>query len=148
MKKIVLVMLIVFLISACNSVSLKNNHYNQPLGKVILDHQEYTMIIGDYEWKERDFEARKISISDKYELAGEFSTLDVKKGENLKIEIEQYPYSIIINRWNEDGTSDKVELIDDEVRIPSKEGYYVYEIIAEWKQGKSTYVFDMNINGH
>ncbi len=144
MKRIIFLMLIVIIIAGCNGISSFNT-YKQAQGKVIVDNQNSTMMIGDFEWKEDDFEAKKISNSDINDLADEFNTLEVEKGDKLKIEIEQNPSSIIVNQWNEDGTSEGAELIDNEITLPSEGGYYIYEVIAEWNEGKITYIFDINI---
>lgn len=121
----------------------------QPLGKVIVDSRNYTMMIDEFQWIEDDFESRKISPSNKIDLAEKFETLDVKKGDKIKIKIDQKPSSIIINQENEDGTIDVVEINDYEITLPSEEGYYIYEIIAKWDNGKAkanaTFVFDVNI---
>ncbi|MGE7624883.1 hypothetical protein ACQKMD_18100 [Viridibacillus sp. NPDC096237] len=145
MKKIFFLMLIVNIIAGCNGISSLNNTYNQAQGKVIVDNKSYTMMIGNYEWKEDDFEAKKISNSDINDLAGGFDTLEVKKGNKLKIEIEQNPSSIIVNQLNADGTSDAIELKDNEITLPSDGGTYIYEVIARWKEGKISYIFDVNI---
>lgn len=139
--KIVYLMFFVIFIAGCSSF----NTFKQPQGKVIIDNKGYTMRIGDFEWNEGDFESRKISTSDKIDLAEKFETLDVKKGDRIKIEIEQSPSSIIVNQENEDGTTDVIEINDNEITLPSEEGYYTYEIKAKWNEGKMTFVFDVNI---
>ena len=137
-------MLIVIILAGCNGIS-SNNTYKQAEGKVILDNQHYTMMIGEFEWVDTDVKLRKISSSDINDLAVEFNTLQVGKDGKLKIEIEENPSTIILNQWNEDETSDVVELKDNEIILPSEEGYYIYEVIVEWNKGKATYVFDINI---
>ncbi|MFB5089455.1 hypothetical protein PGC35_20095 [Psychrobacillus sp. PGGUH221] len=103
------------------------------------------MRIGDFERKDGNFEARKISETNIYDLADRFNTVEDEKGDKIKIEIEQNPSSIIVEQWNEDGTIVAVELIGNEITLPSKEGYYIYEVIVEWNEGKINYVFDINI---
>ncbi len=120
--------------------------FKQAQGKVNVDDKVYTMRIGDFEWKEDDFEAKKISSTDINELADQFKTLEVEEGDKLKIEIEQNPTSIIVNQWNENGTREDVEFESNEITIPSENGYYIYEVIAEWNEGKISYIFDIYIN--
>ncbi|MCM3636211.1 hypothetical protein M3152_00660 [Sporosarcina luteola] len=144
MKKILLSMLIVLTIVGCNGIP-SSNTFNQAQGKVIVDNQEYTMVIGEFEWLESDSEFRKISSSDINDLAEEFDTLQAEKNNKLIVEIEQNPTSIIVNQWNEDDTSTAVELKDNEITLPLKKGYYIYEVIVEWNNGKATYFFDVNI---
>ena len=143
MKKILL-LIVVGIIAGCNRFP-SSNTFNQAQGKVIIDGQEYTLIIDDYEWLESDLEFRKISSSDINDLAEDFDTLQADRGDKLKVEIEQNPSSITLNQWNEDNTSKSIELKDNEITLPSKEGYYIYEVIVEWNKGKATYIFDATI---
>lgn len=147
MKKIVFLMLIVIYITGCNGIPQPSTSsvYVQPQGKVIAGNKHYTMMIGNFEWKEEDFEAKKISDSNIYDLADQFNTIEVEKENKLNIEIEQNPSSIMVNQWNEDGTIVATELIGNEITLPLEAGYYIYEVIVEWNEGKITYVFDINI---
>ncbi|QFF99000.1 hypothetical protein PB01_09235 [Psychrobacillus glaciei] len=147
MKKIIVLMFFVINIAGCNGIPMPSNstNYVQAQGNVIVKDQNYPMIIGDFEWKENDFETRKISESNIYDLADEFNTLEVEKNEKLKIEIEQNPSSIIVNQWNEDGTIVTFERKGNEIILPSEVGYYIYEVLAEWNEGRITYIFDINI---
>lgn len=147
MKKIILLILIIITIAGCNGIPMpsNSNDYVQAQGKVIVGNQDYSMLIGEFEWKEKDFEARNISESNIYDLADEFNTIEVDKNEKLKIEIEQNPTSIIVDQWNEDGTVDTVVSQGNEITLPSEVGYYIYEVIAEWNEGRITYIFDINI---
>ncbi|MCZ8542323.1 membrane lipoprotein lipid attachment site-containing protein [Psychrobacillus psychrodurans] len=141
MKRIIFLMLIVIMLTGCNAAPT----FIQPEGKVTLDKSEYIMNIGEFKWKEHDFETSKIRTSDNYELAGEFSTLEGDKGEELSFEIDQYPTSIIVNKWNTDLTSDSIEVKDNKFTLPLEGGYYIYEVIVEWPQGKAIYIFDVDV---
>ena len=103
------------------------------------------MNIGEFKWKEHDFEASKIRTSDNYELAGEFSTLEGDKGGKLTFKVDQNPTSIIVNKWNIDLTSDSIEVKDNKITLPLEGGYYIYEVIVEWPQGKAIYIFDVDV---
>ncbi|WP_342601038.1 hypothetical protein MHB48_08520 [Psychrobacillus sp. FSL H8-0483] len=144
MKKFFLLLIVIF-IAGCNGIPQTSTDYVQAQGKVIVGNQDYSMMIDEFVWKEKDFETRKLNDSNIYDLADEFNTLEVEKDDKLKIEVEQNPSSIIVNQWNEDGTSQTVELNENEITLPSKEGNYIYEVMAEWSEGKISYVFDINI---
>ncbi|MBB4823054.1 hypothetical protein HNO89_000272 [Sporosarcina luteola] len=144
MKNIIVIVMLLIILAGCSRLS-SGNTFTQAQGKVTVDKKEFTMIIGDFEWKERNIEARKINSTDINDLADEFKTLQVQKGDQLGIEIEHNPSSIILNQWNEDNISTVVELNDNKIILPSKEGYYIYEVIVEWNNGKATYVFDINL---
>ena len=147
MKRIIILMLMVIIIAGCDGILLPStsNAYVQPQGKVIVGNQGYSMMIDEFEWKEKDFEARKLNDSNIYDLADEFKTLEVKNDDKLNIEIEQNPSSIIVIQLNEDGNSETVELRENEIIPPLEEGYYIYEVKAEWNEGKISYVFDIVI---
>lgn len=136
--------MVLIMLAGCSRLS-SGNTFNQAQGKVTVDNKDFTMVIGDFEWKERNIEVRKVNSTDINELADEFKTLQVQKGDKIKIEIENNPFSLTLNQWDENNTSTVVELDDNKITLPSKEGYYIYEVIVEWNNGKATYVFDINI---
>lgn len=144
-SRAIFLIIISIIIAGCNGMP-SSKTFKQAQGKVNVDDKVYTMRIGDFEWKEDDFEAKKISSTDINELADQFKTLEVEEGDKLKIEIEQNPTSIIVNQWNENGTREDVEFESNEITIPSENGYYIYEVIAEWNEGKISYIFDIYIN--
>lgn len=147
MKKIMLFVVIVICMSGCNRIPLPSSSsvYVQPQGKVIVGNKDYRMVIGEFEWKEVDFEARKVSDSDVCELADQFPTIEVVEENKLTLDIEQGPSSIMVNQWDEDGTIVETELLDNEIILPEDAGYYIFELIAEWNEGEITYVFDVDI---
>ncbi|MEK3981436.1 lipoprotein [Psychrobacillus sp. FSL K6-2836] len=143
MKKIILIILITVIITGCNG--FPNGTISQPEGKVIIGDEQYTMMPSNYEWKEDDIEISTKSIHDINELAELFETIEVGKGDILKFEIDQNPTSITVKKLNEDGTIDSVEIEDNKITLPSKEGYYIYELNTTWAQGKETFTFDINV---
>ncbi|MEK4485687.1 membrane lipoprotein lipid attachment site-containing protein [Psychrobacillus sp. FSL H8-0484] len=102
MKKIILIMLITVILTGCNG--FPNGTISQPEGKVIVGGEQYTMMSGDYEWKEDNIEISTKSIPDINELAELFETIEVDKGDTLKFEVDKNPSSITVTKLNEDGT--------------------------------------------
>ncbi|MFJ7730810.1 lipoprotein [Lysinibacillus sp. NPDC097231] len=143
MKKIILLILIVTLLSGCNG--FLNDIVSQPEGKVIVNGEQYTMIPSNFEWDEGDVKIKEMRPRDLNELADDFETIDVEKKDILDLEIEKNPYSITITKQNEDGTIDNVEINDFKITMPSKEGYYIYKLNVTWDKGKETFVFDVNV---
>ncbi len=47
--------------------------------------------------------------------------------------------------FNEDDTIERIEMKDNEIILPSEEGYYIYELNATWDKGKITFLFDVNV---
>lgn len=144
LNKIVLLILVVFILTGCNG--LPNDTIKTPEGKVTVDGEPYKMISGDYEWKENNIDISSKSIPNLNEMAELFETLEVDKGEKLKFEIDQKPSSFTVIKIDEDGQSDNVEVIEDEITMPSESGYYIYQIETIWPNGKQKFVFDVNVN--
>jgi len=95
-------------------------------------------------WKEGNVEISTGS-SDINELVENFETLDIKKGDTLKFEIDKNPSSTTVIKLNEDGTSDTVEIKNNKIKMPSENGYYIYQLTSVWPQGRETFVFDVNV---
>ncbi|MET4559617.1 hypothetical protein ABIA69_000760 [Lysinibacillus parviboronicapiens] len=143
MKKIILSILIITLLSGCNG--FPNGTVSQPEGKVIVNGEQYTMISSNFEWDEGDVKITEMRSRDLNELADDFETIDVEKKDILNFEIEKNPSFITITKQNEDGTIDNVEMNDYKITMPSKEGYYIYELKVTWGKGKEIFVFDVNV---
>lgn len=143
LSRIVLPILITVILAGCNG--FPNGTISQPKGNVIIDGEQYTMMSGDYEWKEDNVEISAKSTQDINELAELFKTVEVDKGDTLKFEIEKNPISITVAKLNDDGTTEYVEMKDNEIIIPSESGYYIYQLKTIWPTGKQTFVFDVNV---
>jgi len=143
MNKIILSILIVVILAGCNGFT--TGAVGLPEGKVIMDGEQYTMITGNSEWKEDNIEISSKSSPDINELAELFETLEIDKDDTLKLEIGKNPSSNMVIKLNEDGTADKVEMKDSEILIPSESGYFIYQLITIWPNGKATFVFDVNV---
>ena len=143
MSKLILSILIVIILTGCNKS--QNDSLSQPEGKVIMNGEQYTMILSDYEQ-----EGDKVEISLKHssninDIAEIFDTLEVEKGTIFKVEIDKNPSSITVSKRNEDGTTDLVEMKDNEITMPSESGYYIYQLKTIWSEGKQTFVFDVSV---
>ncbi|MGY3187610.1 hypothetical protein [Lysinibacillus sp. TE18511] len=143
MKTIILSIVMAIILTGCNVFS--SDIVKQPEGKVVLDNTSYTMVAGDYQWKEDNVEINTKSSPDIHDLADLFETLEVDTGDTLTFEIEKNPSSITVIRLNEDGTDEIVEMKDYTINMPSEEGYYIYELKTIWNKGKETFVFDVQV---
>ncbi|WP_282172377.1 hypothetical protein [Cytobacillus firmus] len=43
--------------------------------------------------------------------------------------------------WNETGKEKEIMLEDDQITVPADKGKYIYEVLAEWKNGEISYTF-------
>jgi len=142
MKRIISLLLFILVLTGCSL--FPTEPILQPEGKVIVNGEQYKMISDEYEWKEGNVEITTGS-SDINELVENFETLDIKKGDTLKFEIDKNPSSTTVIKLNEDGTSDTVEIKNNKIKMPSENGYYIYQLTSVWPQGRETFVFDVNV---
>lgn len=142
MDRLLLFVLIVVVLTGCTKSS--NDPLRQLEGKMSVNGKQYTMVLSDYEQKEKALISVKHS-SDLHEIAEIFDTLDVEKGAKITFEMDTNPSSITVAQMNEDGTTDLVEMKDKEMTIPSESGYYIYELKTIGSEGKQTFVFDVNV---
>jgi len=119
--------------------------FKQPEGQIIYDGEHHRMLPSKFEWVEDDFEVRFKSSADINELADHFETLEVKKGDLLEFDIEKNPISIAVTLLNEDDTIEDIEVNDATIAMPSKDGYFLYEVNVLWHKGKETFIFDVNV---
>ncbi|WP_102691415.1 hypothetical protein [Rummeliibacillus pycnus] len=140
-RKIISSILITTFLTGCDTHPIV-----QPEGKVVVDNKNYTMIGSDYSWKENKVEVNTLSSPDINELADQFQTIEVKKGDTIKLEIERNPSAITAIKYNEDGTSENVEIKDNKITMPQGDGYYIYKLKTTWDKGKETFVFDVTVN--
>lgn len=138
MKILIPLLTTVILLAGCNTHSIET----QPEGKVVVNDQTYTMLSKDYQW-EGDNDTKGSPTNT--ELADEFKNITVKKGEYVKLEIEQNPLHINVTKLNKNGTNEHVKMKDNTIKMPTVAGYYIYELKTTWKKGKETFVFDVNV---
>ena len=142
MYRLFLFIMIFVILTGCTKSS--NDPLGQLEGKMSVNGKQYTMVLSDYEQKDKAGISVKHS-SDLHEIAEIFDTLDVEKGATITFEIDTNPFSITVAQLNEDGTTELVEMKDKEMTVPSENGYYIYQLKTRGSEGKQTFVFDVNV---
>lgn len=146
MKKIILPVLIIGLLSLAGCKGTSNELIGTIEGKVIANGEQFVMVPTNLEWNENDMEIKQLSSRrDIAELADDFETFESEKGDKLKFKIDKNPSSITVTKLDENGIIDSVEIKENEITLPTKEGYYIYELNVTWDEGKETFVFDVNV---
>lgn len=79
------------------------------------------------------------------EAAKKFDTLTVAKNSKIEIVLEDKTTYINVHQRNANGEVEEVLLNENVVTVPAEKGYYVYEVVGEWKNGETTLVFDINV---
>jgi hypothetical protein len=113
-------------------------------GKIIVDKSEYEMMGGQYEWDGVKTKIKRIDTVSPIEIAKGFDTLILEKNKKVEVVIEDNP-NITVYQWNEDGESKEVFLTENQITVPSKSGYFIYEVVGKWSDGKASYIFDVEI---
>ena len=143
MKRVIFLVLFSVFLVACNSSM--NNVRQVPKGKIIIDDQEYIMESYQYKWKEENFELKHIRANTIEELAEELQNISVAKNSKLKLSFEKKPLSILVYQHDQEKKLTTVDIKENELTLPADEGYYMYEVMAEWQQGVITFIFDVEV---
>ncbi|WP_154661499.1 hypothetical protein [Bacillus ndiopicus] len=143
MKKSFIFLLSILLLVACQS----NEETRAPIGEVLIDNKNYQMIDAGHEWIDGNLTMRAPRLGKSlYEYASNFETLTISKDSELILEIEKNPDTISVQQYNIDGEMEIVNAINNKISLPSVEGYYLYEVVAQWENGSMvTFVFDIEL---
>jgi len=113
-------------------------------GKIIVDNSEYEMKVGRYNWEGENTKIKRVENFSPIKIAKDFETLKVEKNEKIKLVIEDNP-DLTVYLWSEDGKSKGVNLKQNYITVPSKSGYFIYEVVGKWSDGEASYIFDVEI---
>ncbi|WP_107838853.1 lipoprotein [Metasolibacillus meyeri] len=144
MKRSLIALLIVLLLAACQPNDVKK----VPIGEIHVDNQNYQMVDAGHEWIDGNVTIRAPRIGKSiYGYASQFETLSVPSNNELLLKIKESPDTIAVQQYNKDGEMEIVNVIDNKILLPSVEGYYLYEVVAQWENGSMvTFVFDVELS--
>ncbi len=74
------------------------------------------------------------------QMAELLKPIRVKPEQKVKVKIEDDPVMKVF-LWNETGKEKEIKLEDDQITVPADKGKYIYEVLAEWKNGEISYTF-------
>ncbi|QUW23581.1 hypothetical protein JSQ81_08790 [Sporosarcina sp. Marseille-Q4063] len=145
MKRFFLLFLTPIILLGCNQIA-KNKASSMYLdGKLIVDNEEYNLILGYYAYKDDKVEINKLDPFSPMEAADEFETLAVAKNSKIEITLEDQSANITLRQWSENGEIEEILLDGNLLTVPAEEGYYVYEVVGKWRNGETTLVFDIDV---
>ncbi|WP_282139828.1 hypothetical protein [Cytobacillus oceanisediminis] len=78
------------------------------------------------------------------QMADHLTPIIMKPDQKVRIKIEDQPV-IKVYLWNETGKEKEIKLEDHQITVPSSKGSYIYEVLAEWPNGKVSYTFAAEI---
>lgn len=113
--------------------------------RVLAGNEEIEVVRGTYSWsvhnKDGTITAIEADNAAPPDLVRALSPLTVSSDETVELNFETEPDIYTVRIWDEDY---KVSSERDDVLL-SVEGVVIYEVLANWAQGTSTYVFTLEI---
>lgn len=113
--------------------------------RVLAGDEEIEVVRGAYSWsvdnKDGTITAIEADTAAPPDLVRTLSPVTVSSDETVELDFETEPDTYTVRIWEEDY---KVSSERDDVLL-SVEGVVIYEVLANWSQGTSTYVFTLEI---
>ncbi|EWG10972.1 hypothetical protein [Cytobacillus firmus] len=114
---------------------------------VEVNGSKYPMEKGSYQWvRKNGLETETVTTdhASPNQMAEDLKPISVKPGQKVKVKIEDDPI-INVFLWNETGKEKEIKLEDDQITVPAHKGTYIYEVLAEWKNGEISYTFVVEV---
>lgn len=108
---------------------------------------DYQMEKGNEQWvrkKGLETETMTTDHASPNQMADHLTPIMMKPDQKVRIKIEDQPV-IKVYLWNETGKEKEIKLEDHQITVPSSKGSYIYEVLAEWPNGKVSYTFAAEI---
>ena len=141
----------ILLLVGCSDEVVKEGDFPPSLtGLVIIEGIEYRMEEGNYNWERKTGLGTEVVLTDHaspYQMSSHIEPINVNPSQKMTIQIEDNP-DIIVYLWNESGREREIELTANQLTLPSKDGKYIFEVLAEWPNGTVSYTFVADIQPH
>ncbi|WHY32119.1 hypothetical protein LG291_13445 [Cytobacillus firmus] len=139
-----IVILSVSLLFGCSDKSVDQAEFPpEKTAAAEVNGTEYPMEKGNYQWvrkKGLETESVKTDHASPNQMAVQLKPIPVKPDQKVKVKIEDDPV-MKVYLWNETGKEKEIKLEDDQITVPADKGTYIYEVLAEWKNGEISYTF-------
>jgi hypothetical protein len=145
LSRLILLFLTSIILMGCNQIAMNEASSMYLDGKIIVDNEEYNLILGYYAYKDDEVEINKLDPFSPMETADQFDTLAVARNSKIEIILEDKTANITLRQWNENGEVEEVLLDENVFIVPAEEGYYAYEVVGKWRNGETTLVFDIDV---
>lgn len=116
-------------------------------GRIIINDTEYLMESGGYKWERKkglETEVVQTDHASPYQMAAHIEPIVITPNQTIDIQIEGNP-KINVYLWNEKGREREIEQKPNQIILPSSQGKYIYEVLAEWTSGTISYTFVVEI---
>ncbi|WP_456278580.1 hypothetical protein [Bacillus sp. AK128] len=116
-------------------------------GVIISNGIEHEMEAGSFEWERKkgiETEVIQTDHASPYQMADHLESIKVNPNQKIEIKVEEDP-NIKVYLWDEKGRGKEIEQDDFQIMTPSTKGKYIYEVLAEWKNGTISYTFVIDV---
>jgi hypothetical protein len=129
---------------------LENEFSPKVKASIVVNGREFILKRGVYQWTEQISPSLQRTHNVEYaspnEMARKMDAIPLKRGQEVKIEIEKNP-KIAIYLWDAYGRREIIDIFNgNQITVPTNPGKYIYEVFAEWSNGKASYTFVIDIH--
>lgn len=121
----------------------KNIYPPDEPGYVVIDGEEYKMEKGGYRWEVKKGLSTEVTQTDAAspnQIAESAKAISVLPDTFMSFNLIGEP-AITVFLWSEEDRIKEIELEDGKFRTPMDKGRYIYEVLAEWKNGEVSYTY-------
>ncbi|USK36942.1 hypothetical protein LIS77_13405 [Cytobacillus firmus] len=137
-----IVILSVSLLFGCSDKSVDQAEFPpEKTAAVEVNGSDYSIEKGGYRWvRKKGLETETVTTdhASPNQMAELLKPIRVKPEQKVKVKIEDDPVMKVF-LWNETGKEKEIKLEDDQITVPADKGKYIYEVLAEWKNGEISY---------
>ena len=116
-------------------------------GQIVINGVAYPMEKGAYTWERKNGLGTTIVTTDHaspYQMAEHIEAIRTNPNQKIDLTIEGNP-AIKVYVWGAMGRSKELKREADQLIVPSSEGTYIYEVVADWPNGTISYTFVIEI---
>ncbi|WP_227887553.1 hypothetical protein [Cytobacillus oceanisediminis] len=140
----IIVVLSASLLFGCSDKSVDQAEFPpDKTAAVEVNGSDYSIEKGGYRWvRKKGLETETVTTdhASPNQMAEHLQPISVKSGQKVKVKIEDNPI-LNVFLWNQSGKEKEIKLEDDQITVPADKGTYIYEVLAEWKNGEISYTF-------
>ncbi|KON88167.1 hypothetical protein AF332_16040 [Sporosarcina globispora] len=134
----------VILMFGCSNKAVEEAEFPPKMTAAVeVNGADYQMEKGNYQWvriKGSETETVATDHGSPNQMADHLKPIPLKPDQKIKVKIEDDPI-IKVFLWNETGKEREIKLGDNQITVPASKGKYIYEVLAEWTNGKVSYTF-------
>lgn len=110
---------------------------------VEVNGSEYPIEKGNFRWtRKKGLETESVTTdhASPNQMAEHLKPIPVKPDQKVRVKIEDNPVRKVY-LWNETGKEREIKMDDNQITVPSEKGNYIYEVLAQWKNGEISFTF-------